>query len=124
MQVVHRRRSEASDREGPDEPRVLATDVDVADTLLSKARGLMFRTDVPERYAMVFEFDRPKTRGLHMFFVPFPIDAIWLVGEEVRAVQRLRPWTGVGRATADRVIELPAGGASGVHPGDVVTVEE
>ena len=102
--------------------RVLATTVEVADGLLSQARGLTFRRSVPDDYALVFRFGREATRGLHMLFVPFDIDAVWLVDGEVRAVERLRAWLGHGRARADTVVELPAGAANGVAPGDRVRV--
>lgn len=115
MQIVHYR---------ADERDVLASDVDVADSILGKTRGLMFRTGVPAGYAMVFEFGRAKPRTFHMLFVPFSIDVVWLVEEEVTAVSRLRPWIGLGRATGDTVIELPAGAADDVEPGDVLAVEE
>jgi uncharacterized membrane protein (UPF0127 family) len=102
---------------------VLATEVDVADSTVARARGLMFRSEIPDDYALVFEFRRARPRAFHMLFVPFPIDVVWLVDEEVTAVKRLRPWTGLGRATADTAIELPAGTAADVEPGDVVTIE-
>lgn len=104
--------------------RVLATTAEVADGFLSQARGLMFRRSVPAEYALVFPFGRVATRGLHMLFVPFDIDAVWLVEEEVRAVKRLRAWLGYGRARADTVVELPAGAADVVEPGDTVRVVE
>jgi uncharacterized membrane protein (UPF0127 family) len=84
----------------------------------------MFRRSIPDDYAMVFRFDRAKPRTFHMVFVPFPIDVVWLVDEEVTAVEKLRPWIGFGRATGDTVIELPAGAAEDVEPGDIVTIEE
>lgn len=115
MQVVHYR---------ADERDVLASHVDVADSILTKGRGLMFRTDIPEEYAMVFEFGKARPRSFHMLFVPFPIDVVWLVEREVTAVDRLRPWVGLGRATGETVIELPAGAADDVEPGDIVTIEE
>jgi uncharacterized membrane protein (UPF0127 family) len=105
------------------EPTDLATDVEVADSVLARARGLMFRRSVPEDYALVFPFDRVRRRGLHMVFVPFPIDAVWLVDGEVTATARLRPWIGHGAARADTVIELPAGAAAAVEPGDEVVRE-
>lgn len=114
MQVVH---------EADGDERVLATDVDVADGILSKGRGLMFRRSVPDDYALVFPFRRASTRGLHMVFVPFDIDALWLADDEVVAVKRLAAWTGHGRDRADTVIELPAGAADGVEPGDTVRVD-
>ena len=103
--------------------RTLASDVDVADGLLAKARGLMARRSVPEEYALVFPFDRVGTRRLHMVFVPFDVDALWLAGGEVRRTRRLAAWTGYGRARADTVVELPAGAADGVEAGDRVHVE-
>ena len=113
MRVVHE----------ADGERVIASDVDVADGLLSKARGLMFRRSVPDEYALVFPFPRVRRRSLHMVCVPFDIDAVWLVDGEVRQVRRLPAWTGLGRARADTVLELPAGAADGVETGDTVRVE-
>jgi hypothetical protein len=103
--------------------RVLATDVRVADSVLSKARGLMFRRSFPEGAALVFPFAAEAPRTLHMVCVPFPIDAVWLRGERVERVARLSAWTGLGRARADAVIELPAGAADGVRAGDELGVE-
>jgi hypothetical protein len=100
----------------------LATDVEVADSLLRKARGLMFRRSIPDGYALVFPFGKPVTRGLHMVCVPFDIDAVWLVDGRVAAAKRLRAWRGYGRARGDTVIELPAGAAADVDPGDRVGV--
>ncbi|MFB6250111.1 MAG: DUF192 domain-containing protein [Halobellus sp.] len=104
------------------ERQTLATDVEVVDTFLTRARGLMFRRSIPEDYAMVFQFDEPDSRDLHMIFVPFDLDALWLVSSEVVAKKRLRAWRGIGAATADTVVELPAGAANGVEPGDTVHV--
>ena len=103
--------------------RVLATDVDVADGLLSQGLGLMFRRSIPDDYALVFPFGRTTKRGLHMLCVPFDIDAVWVVDGEVQAVKRLSAWTGHGRARADTVVELPAGAADGVEAGDTIRFE-
>ena len=117
MRVVHEPQS-ASDGE----EHVLASEVELAASTLARTRGLMFRRSVPDDYALVFRFGREATRGLHMLFVPFDIDAVWLVEGEVQAVERLRAWLGHGRARADTVVELPAGAADGVAPGDRVQV--
>jgi len=111
VRVVHRPADSAGER-------VLATDVAVAETFLSRARGLMFRRSIPDDYGLVFRFESAKTRDLHMVCVPFPIDAVWIVDGEVTAVKRLRPWVGWGRARADTIIELPAGAADAVALGD------
>jgi len=111
--------------EGSDGVRTLAGRVEVADSVLARARGLTFRRSVPDGYALAFPFRRAATRRLHMLFVPFPVDAVWTVDGEVTAVERLSAWTGHGAARADRVYELPAGGAEGVAAGDRVwTVED
>jgi uncharacterized membrane protein (UPF0127 family) len=102
--------------------RTLATDIEVADGLFARGLGLMFRRSIEEGYALVFPFSRVGTRGLHMVCVPFDIDALWLVDGRIEAVKRLRAWRGYGRARADTVIELPAGAADGVEPGDTVSV--
>lgn len=103
--------------------RVLASDVDVADGLLSQARGLMFRRSVPDDYALAFPFGSPGRRSLHMLFVPFPIDTVWVVDDEVTQTKRLSAWTGLGWGTADTIYELPAGAADGVEPGDRVVLD-
>jgi uncharacterized membrane protein (UPF0127 family) len=105
------------------EGRTLATDVDVAESLLAKGRGLMFRRSIPDDYALVFPFDDASARTLHMLFVPFDIDAVWVRDGTVERVARLSAWTGRGRAVADTVVELPAGAAAGVEMGDGIRIE-
>ena len=117
MRLVHRRGppDDLSPRE-----ETIATEIEIADSFVARTRGLMFRRSIPDDYALVFEFDAPDDRDLHMLFVPFAIDAVWLVGTEVVAVKRLRPWIGLGRGTADTIIELPAGAVADIEPGDSV----
>lgn len=103
--------------------RALATDVDLAEGVLSQGLGLMFRRSIPEEYALVFRFSGASKRGLHTVFVPFDIDALWLVDGRVQAKKRLSAWTGYGRAEADTVVELPAGTAAAVSVGDTVRIE-
>lgn len=119
MRLVHR-----PDDSANGESRVLASDVDVARTTLEQARGLMFRRSIPDDYALVFPFDEPDTRWLHMLFVPFAIDAVWLVDDEVTATKRLAPFVGLGRGRADTIVELPAGATDDVAVGDEMLLRE
>jgi uncharacterized membrane protein (UPF0127 family) len=119
VRLVHR-----SSRSGDSEPVTLAADVDVARSTLEQGRGLMFRAAIPDDYALAFPFDGADTRWLHMLFVPFAIDALWLVDGEVRKRKRLAPFVGLGRGPADTVVELPAGAADEVAVGDEVRLVE
>ncbi|MFC5279876.1 DUF192 domain-containing protein [Halorubrum rubrum] len=121
VRLVHR-----PDRGSPAtrELRTLARDVDVARSRLAQARGLMFRRSIPDDYALVFPFEEVDTRWLHMLFVPFAIDAVWIVDGEVTRVKRLAPLVGLARGEADTVVELPAGAADGVEVGDEIGYRE
>ena len=107
--------------------QVLATEVELAESVLARARGLMLRSSLPEGHALVMEmgsglFGRPGRQVVHMLFVRFPIDVVWLVEGEVQRVARMRPWRSLASAQADRILELPAGAGSDVEPGDTVRV--
>jgi len=97
--------------------RVLATDVETADSVFAKVKGLMGTSSVPEDYALVFDFDRTGYRDVHMLFVRTPLDVVWLLDDEVVQVKTLRPWRGTGVAKADRFVELPGGAADDVGVG-------
>jgi uncharacterized membrane protein (UPF0127 family) len=131
MRVVHE--GEDIGEENASNRRVLATDVEIADSLLSTAKGLMFRSSLPDDYALVMEVggngllpftSGPPRQFVHMLFVRMPLDVIWLDGTEVDSIARLKPWRGVGMAKANRILELPAGNAERVEPGDTVLVED
>ncbi|MGM0605785.1 MAG: DUF192 domain-containing protein [Halobacteriota archaeon] len=122
MEVTHDER-EPDGREADDQTaRTIATEVELATSRLAQARGLMFRRSIPDEYALVFPFEGAKPRDLHMVFVPFPIDAIWTVEGVVTHVKRLRPWIGFGKASADTIVELPAGAAASVAVGDRIEI--
>jgi uncharacterized membrane protein (UPF0127 family) len=131
MRVVHRQDEVLGSDESPAD-RVLATEVEVAESTLAQAKGLMFRSSIPDDFALVMEVGSggglpltsgPPRQSVHMLFMRFPIDAIWLRDEEVVKTARLSPWTGIGVAKADRIIELPAGAAEVVSVDDTVVVE-
>ena len=114
----------AEDRSVAAQQRILATDVECADSILSQARGLMFRRSIPPEYALAFRFGDVKTRDVHMVFVPFAIDAVWVADDVVTRVERLRPWRGFAREDADLIVELPAGAADDVAAGDRLWLDD
>ncbi len=107
----------------------LATNVHMAETALEQSKGLMFRRSIPDDYALVFPFEPSwpfgavRRRLIHMLFVRFPADVIWIADEEVRKVRTMYPWRSLDYAKADLVIELPEGAADGVETGDTVVIE-
>jgi len=91
---------------------VLANRVELADTFWRRFRGLMFRRRFPRGSAIFFKLHKPGRYGIHMFFVKFPIDLIYLDSKFVVVELRvgLKPWrTHRPKAITNYLIELPAG---------------
>lgn len=110
MQLVHE-----SEREPAE---TLASTVEIADSIASQFRGLMFRRSLPDDYALAFRFGTARTRDVHTLFVFVPLDVVWIVDDVVQRVERLHPWRGFAREKCDLIVELPAGAAADVEPGD------
>ncbi len=92
---------------------VVASEVEMADTMLQQAVGLMFKKRIPPGYAMIFDLRREQYVSIHMMFVFFPIDLVFLDRDRkiIDARRRLRPWIGLAfsRKPARYAIEMPAG---------------
>ena len=108
---------------------VLAAELEEAGTLWAKFMGLMGRTSLAVGTGLWL----PDSNGIHMMFMRFPIDAVFLgrhcnddplVRPVVATRPELRAWTGLVPFIrgAHGVLELPAGTimASGTIPGDLV----
>lgn len=98
---------------------VLATDVRWATTPWSRLLGLMGRKRLASGAALIF----PGERGVHTYFMRFPIDVVFFdrEGVVVDVAHTLRPWRfSAYRRKASGVIELPAGTAraTGTSMGD------
>jgi uncharacterized protein len=93
----------------------------VADKPWTRMRGLLGRASLAADEGMLF---RP-AGSIHMFFMRFPIDAVFCTRElEVIDVERgLQPGKTAARKGAKVVVELAAGAAAGVRPGDRLTVD-
>ena len=97
----------------PASGRVLADRVERPRTFFGRGLGLMFRGSLPAGAAMWID----PCDGIHMFWMRFAIDALFLDREQrvVRVVRRLRPWRVVPYVRRARsVVELPAGTLDGV----------
>jgi|SRR5579872_2266945 len=82
----------------------------------TRMRGLLGRASLAPDEGMLF---RP-TGSVHTAFMRFPIDVVFCNRElVVLGVERaLAPWKAAGRRGAKVVVELAAGAADGVEPGD------
>jgi len=105
---------------------VLAERVEVARSFWARFMGLMGRRELAPGHGLFLPGN-----GIHMFFMRFPIDAVFLAkptnGGERRVVsvhRGVRPWVGLVPLVlgADGVLELPVGAidASATAPGDSV----
>ncbi len=112
-----------------DRGAVLAERLETAASLWSKFMGLMGRRALPAGEGLWL----PASNGIHMMFMRFPIDAVFVSKRDadgvrrVRSVHRgLRAWTGIVPLVrgADGVLELPVGTieASGTAVGDRVEI--
>lgn len=73
----------------------IAKNIEVCRTLISQMIGLMFRSHIPADYAMIFVMKKPASIGIHMLFMRFPIDVIFLNEKKIIvAMAHLKPWTG------------------------------
>ncbi len=109
--------------------RSLATDVEVASSIWARFKGLMLRPSLAPGHGLWF----PGDNGIHMFFMRFAIDAVFLGRPDadgrrrvVAASRRLRPWVGIVPLVraAHGVLELPAGTIedTGTEVGDLVHI--
>ncbi|WP_321420212.1 DUF192 domain-containing protein [uncultured Methanomethylovorans sp.] len=92
--------------------KVIASDVEFAEGIISQSRGLMFRKGIAERYALVFILPTPKSVSVHMLFVFFSIDVLFLdANKKILATTRLKSWTGLARSPIKTkyIIEMSAG---------------
>ncbi|MDY6958314.1 MAG: DUF192 domain-containing protein [Halobacteriota archaeon] len=90
---------------------VIVNRIECLNTILSQSRGLMFRRRL-EDTALLFILKRPERVNIHMLFVFFPIDILFLdEGRKVVELGRLNPFTGLKRSKTkiSYVVELPAG---------------
>jgi hypothetical protein len=109
-------------------------EVELAADDASRARGLMFRDQLPANHGMLFVFERPAIQTFWMKNTHLPLDILYFDPEYklINVQQRVPPCRSAGddcplypsTAPAQYVLELNAGTADalGVKPGDVLRV--
>ena len=100
--------------------------VKVANTHWKRMKGLMFEKVEDFNYALVFELDRErgKSASIHMVFVFFPIDVLFLSKEKkvVDIVKALKPFTPnyTPKERCNYFVELPEGKSEGIEIGNIL----
>ena len=102
--------------------RIVCERCGVADSMLARMRGLLGRSELPAGEGLLI-----RTWSIHMFFMRFAIDAVFLDRDRriVRIVADLRPWKTASCRGAREVVELASGEAArcGLAVGDALVLE-
>jgi uncharacterized membrane protein (UPF0127 family) len=102
----------------------VAQQLEVARNFFARGLGLMGRPALPENGGLLIH----DCNGIHMMFMRFPIDAVFVdkKGVVLKTYERLLPWIGMVPFVwrADKVAELPAGTIRRhvIKPGDQLLV--
>jgi uncharacterized membrane protein (UPF0127 family) len=95
----------------------------LAETPWLRTKGLLGRAELPEDEGILL---RPAS-SIHMFFMRFPIDAVFLDREltVLKVAADLAPWRMAAARGAKIVLELPAGAGArrGISAGDLLTLD-
>ncbi len=89
--------------------------VDIADTEISRHRGLGGQRDLCDHCGMLFLFDESKKRSFWMKDMFFDIDIIWIQDDHIVGIERAVPYKGkekevvVSPHLVNKVLEMPAG---------------
>ncbi|HLC63002.1 MAG TPA: DUF192 domain-containing protein [Candidatus Nanoarchaeia archaeon] len=107
---------------------LIADDVKVSNDMFSKTRGLMFSRKLKKGQALLLVADEENKMEttIHMFFVFFPIDVVWLdsklkVVDKRENVKSFTPLI-VPKQPAKYVLELPIKTGRHIYIGDVLEV--
>jgi uncharacterized membrane protein (UPF0127 family) len=102
---------------------VLVDHLEHADSWWTRFRGLMLRRSLPGGYGLLIQ----PCSSIHMMWMLFPIDAIWL-DEDLQVTKvspRVPPWVGMARGARGTrmVVELGASRAHAVEVGHQLAIE-
>jgi uncharacterized protein len=97
---------------------------EVPKSSFARMRGLLGRDGLEPGTGMLID----AAPSVHMFFMRFPIDVVFLDRDRtvVGVRHRLAPWRVAGARHAVAALELPAGAAAeaGIQEGDVLVLED
>lgn len=93
--------------------QIISKEIIICDKLWSSMRGLMFRKTLGEDQCLLIDLHKDTNAAIHMFFVNFPIDVVWLNNEKrvVDVAKDIKPNTPYKAPSkfARYILELPEG---------------
>jgi uncharacterized membrane protein (UPF0127 family) len=102
-------------------------DIEVAETSEEKAKGLMFRTSLPDSQGMLFPYSPPQEITMWMKNTYIPLDMVFIRADGIvhRIEARTEPFsekTIASNGNVAAVLEIAGGAAQrlGLKPGDTV----
>jgi uncharacterized protein len=97
---------------------------EIPENSFGRARGLLGRNRLEPGEGMLID----RAGSVHMFFMRFPIDVVFLDRDRTVVGVRhgLKPWRVAGARRAVAALELPAGAAAeaGVEKGAILVLED
>lgn len=99
--------------------------IEYAESLFSRTLGLMFRAHIKDDYGLLFSFERQTICDVHMLFVPFDIDIIFLdYNNTVVDLCTLIAWTGRYKTNCFNFVECKKGTIikNGIIVGDNIKI--
>ena len=106
---------------------VVAFDVEIADTPARQALGLMYRTELPDRYGMLFPHAAPRELTMWMRNTYIPLDMVFIRADGTvhRIAELTEPHSEeivASKGAVTAVLEIAGGAARklGLKPGDMV----
>jgi uncharacterized protein len=103
--------------------KIIVKEIKICNSIFSKALGLMF-SKKNNNLGLIFIFDKEKLVPLHMFFVFYPIDVIYLNRDKkvVEIKRNFKPWKYYNsKKKAKYVIELVTGKAKEIKLNDKIS---
>lgn len=102
---------------------ILARDLRVANTFLSRLKGLLGTSSLPEGQGLLIS----PCDSIHMFGMRYPIDVVFVTGEfqVIKVLHCFPPGKVASCPGSAHVLELPAGilASTGTSPGDFLVIK-
>jgi len=101
--------------------RNFKTNTKIHSTLLQQIKGLMFSKPLKNNQSILLKFNKEKNLPIHMLFVFFPIDAVWINKQNkiVKIIRNIKPFNPKTKAIS--ILETKKHATINLKVGDKLT---